>query len=140
MFAANSSNPWLVLLVRESWFRDMVTAKWAELVQYGVLRTALELVEEQKATFADQYRANLQRWPNRLNGDVELLPEINSYRTQGEAADYLERWLHNRLNYLNTQWGDGTDVLAQPAGEAAAAVSLCEAEVCLVGEERKIVR
>ena len=127
LYAANSTNPWLVLLVREGWFRDMVTAKWAELVQYGVLRTALELVETQKVTFADQYRNNFTRWPGRLYGDGELLPEINSYRTQGEAADYLERWLHSRLNYLNAQWGDGSDVLTLPEGKAAAAASLCAA-------------
>ncbi len=127
LYAANSTNPWLVLLVREGWFRDMVTAKWAELVQYDVLRTALELVETQKVTFADQYRNNFTRWPGRLYGDGELLPEINTYRTQGEAADYLERWLHSRLNYLNAQWGDGSDVLTLPEGKAAAAASLCAA-------------
>lgn len=125
MYAANSSNPWFVLLIHEDWFMDIVREKWEKLCRYDVLKTALSLVEEQSTTYEAYYQSNFERWPNRLYGDGELTAQVNSFRTQGEAAEYLYGWLYLRFNYLNFQWGDGSDVLGggteddQPVPEGA---------------------
>lgn len=114
MYAANCDNPWLILLVNEQWFQDMVAQKWAELIDHGVITTALELVELQKAVYEQYYVKNYERWQNRINyGEGEVIWGINTYTAQAQAADYLYRWLHKRFNYLNTQWGDGKDVFEE---------------------------
>lgn len=112
MYAANSDNPWLILLINEQWFQDMIRAKWAELIEYSVITTALDLITEQKTVYEQYYAKNYDRWPSRIwDGNDELTWELNSYWTQGQAADYLYRWLYKRFNYLNSVWGDGSDVL-----------------------------
>ena len=116
MYAANSDNPWLILLAKQDWFWDMVQAKWAKLVDNNVLTTALELITLQKTTYVDYYAHNYERWSHRFSDSSvrgELTSELNSYTSQGQAADYLYRWLYKRFNYLNTQWGDGADILGK---------------------------
>lgn len=110
MYAANSDNPWFILLIHQDWFMQMVKDKWAELCHYGVLGTAVDLVLRQKKVYETYYAKNFTRWKNRIIwGNDELIWELNSYTTQGEAADYLYHWLFKRINYLNRQWGNGQD-------------------------------
>lgn len=112
VYAGNSSNPWLLLLIGQDWFRNIVKEKWNKLCNYGVLERSLALVEEYKTTLSAAYEKNYTRWKSRIDyGNGELIWELNTYRTQGEAADYLYRWLHTRLNFLNSLWGNGKDVL-----------------------------
>ena len=90
----------------------MIKEKWVKLNAYGVIKNSLELITKQKETHENYFTKTLTRWSNRVNyGNGELTSELNSYRTQGQAADYLYRWLYKRYNYLSTQWSDGRDVL-----------------------------
>ena len=112
LYAANKDNPWLLLLIHEDWFQKLVAEKWEELKLYGVLKNSLDLVTDMKTDYQSYYEKNYERWDQRIwGGDGELIGELNSYRTQAQAADYLYRWLYTRYNYLNTVWGDGKDVL-----------------------------
>ncbi|MBO5328278.1 MAG: CotH kinase family protein [Clostridia bacterium] len=104
MYAANKNNPWYNLVTNQAWFKDMVKQKWVELKNYGVFETSLELVNDYKTTYESYFKRNYERWPNRLNGNSECVAVLNSYRTQGQAADYLYNWLTTRYNYLDTQW------------------------------------
>lgn len=113
MYAANKSNPWLLLFINQPWFQQKVREKWDELYRCGVLKTSLALITECEKTYEEFYAANYRRWPERLAGEHEATEELNACKTQGEAAEYLYKWLHNRLNYLNAQWGNGKDVLAK---------------------------
>ncbi|MCH5157422.1 MAG: CotH kinase family protein [Clostridiales bacterium] len=116
LYAANSDNPWLILLVNEQWFRDMVRAKWAELVENDVLTTALVLINSQKTVYEQYYARNYERWEDRIiYGNGELIGELNSYTTQGQAANYLYNWLGRRFNYLNQVWGDGSGESSVPS-------------------------
>lgn len=114
MYAANCDNPWLVLLINETWFQNMVCEKWAELVNHNVLTTALELINTQKTVYEQHYVRNFERWASRIwYGNGELIWELNTYTTQAQAANYLYNWLYKRFNYLNGMWGDGSDVLGK---------------------------
>ena len=35
---------------------------------------------------------------------------INSFTTQAQAAEYAQNWVRNRVNFINTIWGDGKDL------------------------------
>ncbi len=106
LFAAQSANPWLSLLANEDWFVEMVKEKWLELCSAEVPEKSLELIQKQKTVYEQYYKNNYERWPNRiLKGNGEVTNELNSYKTQGEAADYLYSWLNRRYMYLYEKWG-----------------------------------
>lgn len=104
LYAAQKNNPWFRLVTGEEWFQKMVREKWSDLVKNGVPETALEIVKTYKELYEGYYEKNYTKWSSRLNGDGECVSEINSYRTQGQAADYLYNWLTARFDYLNEQW------------------------------------
>ncbi|MBQ7323040.1 MAG: CotH kinase family protein [Clostridia bacterium] len=108
MYAMNKGNPWFNLMRNVSWFNDMVCEKWAEIKEYKVLDNALALVAKEKATYKAYYTKNYQKWTQRLNGNMEVVSQLNSYRdantAQGLASDYLTNWLTRRFAYLDSQW------------------------------------
>ena len=105
MYARDSLNPWFNLLADEQWFQELVKEKWDELKQAGVLDNALKLSLYHKETFKEYYNRNYEKWGSRISGgNGEVVPEINAYTTQAEAADYQYRWLKARLIYLDSQW------------------------------------
>ncbi len=112
MFVANSDNPWLTVLIRQEWFMDMVKEKWAEMVEYDLLKNALGLIGDFEQTYSSYYELSFDRWGN-IGIDLPDHPvaEVVNCKTHADAANYLHAWLYARLNYLNTQFGDGTDVL-----------------------------
>lgn len=109
LYAANCNNPWLILLIRENWFQDMIKQKWAELLEYDVLTTALSLIGEQKTTYANYYVKNYERWAERIQNGGEknqIVDAVNKNKTQADGATYLSNWLRNRFNFINRYWGD----------------------------------
>ncbi|MBO5328041.1 MAG: CotH kinase family protein [Clostridia bacterium] len=112
MFVANSNNPWLVVLITEDWFMDMVKEKWSEMKDNGVLKNVLNLIDTFATTNGSYYEQSFEKWGNiNIQLPDNLLKPVVNCKTHAEAADYLKGWLYTRLNYLNGQFGDGTDVL-----------------------------
>lgn len=106
LFAADSLNPWLSLLAHEDWFIEMVKERWNKMTGQGVQENALKLVLEIKDKYSDYFQRNYDKWKKRVMfGNGELIPEVNAFRTQGEAADHLYNWLSNRFRYLDSVWG-----------------------------------
>lgn len=112
MYAANRSNPWFILFINETWFQEMIRDKWQDLYEFRVLERALDMVMNCKKIYKENYEANYRRWPACLQAlPGERTDALNACTSQAEAADILYDWLYARLNFLNTQWGNGTDVL-----------------------------
>ena len=106
LFAADSLNPWLSLLAHEDWFIEMVKERWNKMTEQKIQENALKLVLEIKENYSEQFTRNYDKWKKRaLYGNGELTPKVNSFHTQGEAADYLYIWLSNRFRYLDSVWG-----------------------------------
>ena len=104
-YARYAGNPWLQLFAAEPWFQDMVKARWAELKAQGLPEKTLALVTTLTETYATDFARNYERWPSRItDGNHELVEELNRYRSQQEAADYLYRWLSDRFTYLDASW------------------------------------
>lgn len=101
----NSKNPWFAVLKKESWFTDMVKAKWAELKVNGVTDGALNMVTRFKSTYEPYYNNNFLRWSKRISeGNHELNDTVNKCKTQADASNYLYQWLSTRFTYLDTKW------------------------------------
>ncbi len=144
LYAANCDNPWFSVLINTDFFQMLVKEKWEKLIQYDVFKNALSLITEQTKAYESDYDQNINRWRQRLGGYGELTYEMNQIVTQEGAAEHLYRWLYARLNYLNTIFGNGKDILAgnewpvPSAPDAALRSYRFEAENCAHHESMKL--
>lgn len=105
LFVPGRGNPWFDLLCGENWFREMARRRWNELADAGVQERALALVQAHRTVYEPAYAKNYVRWISRiLDGNHELVRELNLSMNQQQASAYLTRWLEARFAYLNSIW------------------------------------
>ncbi len=92
-----TGNPWMMLLVNQSWFNDMVKTKWNE-----VKNTIPPIISNQISTLTNKYATNFENnykiWPMEPND--EYRPEAAVCNTQSAAANQLGSWLTSRSETL----------------------------------------
>lgn len=92
-----TGNPWMMLLVNQSWFNDMVKTKWNE-----VKNTIPPIISNQISTLTNKYATNFENnykiWPMEPND--EYRPEAAACNTQSAAAGQLGSWLTSRVETL----------------------------------------
>lgn len=113
-YAYGSSNPWLTLLTGQTFFQNMVKAKWAKLVEENVFQGLFDAMHSYSRLYEADYAANFQKW-NHMGGNYgetagELRAETKSVYSQNDARRFLEDWLGDRLTYLSSVYGDGADL------------------------------
>ena len=92
-----TGNPWMMLLVNQPWFNEMVKEKWnavKDSVFSKVTRQITSLTSEYSASFEKNYR----KWPMEPND--EYRPAAAACNTQREAANQLKNWLNTRRTSL----------------------------------------
>lgn len=99
-------NPWLMVLVNEEWFNDLVKQRWSEIADSGAFERAYELINSETESYSAAFDKNYQKWDNIKHNDAanELSWQAKQCRSQRDAAEYLERWLRSRVEFLNSQW------------------------------------
>ena len=104
-FETNFTNPWLALFRDVPWFQDMVRAKWRELRENHVPETMLQLITDYSDRYSLNYTENYRQWPARIiHGNHEVVDEVNTNKTQQDAALYMYEWLEGRFAWLDEQW------------------------------------
>lgn len=104
-YAAYANNPWLRLFAGETWFQELVRARWSEIKAQDLPAQTLALIRTLTDTYAADFARNYDRWPARITeGNHELIGELNNCQSQQEAADYLYRWLSERFSCLDARW------------------------------------
>lgn len=78
------SNPWFIILYKQSWFREIVKTRWAEI---GGPNGIAKCIAEENALI-DQFARDMNR--------------KDSYTA--DAARGNLRWIQNRANWLDTLW------------------------------------
>lgn len=102
MFAANSSNPWLLIFINESWFQNMIKAKWQEMTDNSVQTNTLQYINTLRSSYSAAYERNFTKWgfhKLEVSGTVNTTVFDNA-----SAITQLYGWLNTRFNYLNSQW------------------------------------
>ena len=100
-------NPWLAVLMREDWFRNIVREKWTAAYDSGVFSRTAEMIRSDAAAYQDAFARNDERWPSsRRNAGVraELCRRSLKCKTSQESAEYLAGWLESRVAFLNEYW------------------------------------
>lgn len=92
-----TGNPWMMLLVNQSWFNDMVKTKWNE-----VKNTIPPIISNQISTLTNKYATNFENnytiWP--MEDNDEYRQEARDCKTQAAAAGQLGNWLTSRVETL----------------------------------------
>lgn len=99
-------NPWLVVLAYEDWYQDLIKSKWTSIYDSGVFTRAYDMIETDKNQYRDAFTRNYKKWNNLNHASFASELSLNAARckTHGDAADYLKKWLQNRVDFLNGQW------------------------------------
>ena len=100
-------NPWLAVLSYEDWYCDIIREKWTQLYDSGVFEKACQTISADKSRYSEAFARNIEKWGmttknSEVNG--ELSEEAKSCSTQAEAADFLEKWLRSRVEFMNSCW------------------------------------
>lgn len=105
MYAANCSNPWLSLFLKEDWFYKKVQDRFLQLNKAGVFENSLKLIDDYTRKYQPDYEKNFTRWPNQrpyknASCKDELREEQSYFHTQEESAQFLKTWYQARIQYL----------------------------------------
>lgn len=99
-------NPWLVVLMYEDWFRDIIKEKWTALYDSGCFDRAKEMISSDSDNFKLAFERNYDRWRNIGNNPAsgEWCARAAACKSQKEAADYLSEWLSSRVAFMDSCW------------------------------------
>ena len=92
-----TGNPWMMLLVNQSWFNDMVKTKWND-VKADLALTISTQISDLTSKYTTNFENNYKKWPMEPND--EYRPEAAVCNTQSAAASQLGSWLTSRSETL----------------------------------------
>lgn len=134
LYAANSYNPWMVLLYKSTLIKNKIKQKWNELIQNKVFEKLMKYLDDSSTLYEQNYKMNFDKWKNIGNyardkyeeyskqetidwAPIELdwwmavvgsdiVPEATwkNVSSQVDAKEYLKNWLKERLITLNNLW------------------------------------
>ena len=100
-------NPWLVVLVYEGWYQDLVRETWTRVYDSSVFARCNDLIASDSTRLRDEFEKNYAKWDNIRHPDefvAELSEPAKACKTEAEAAEFLRQWLDSRVSFLNAQW------------------------------------
>lgn len=99
-------NPWLMVLMNEDWYRELVMERWTDIYNSGAFERVYEMISSDSEKFQTEFTRNYDRWDNIRQNDArnELCFRAAACATQKQAADYLKSWLEWRVSFLNSEW------------------------------------
>ena len=100
------SNPWLMVLQYEDWFREMIYDRWTEIYDNGTFDRVYEMISSESEKYEKAFELNYEKWDNIRNNGAsnELCRAAAACKSEKEAADYLHSWLTSRVEFLNSEW------------------------------------
>ena len=93
-----TGNPWMMLLVNQPWFNEMVKEKW-NAVKGSVFSKVTNQITSLTSEYSANFEANYKTWPMEPND--EYRSEAADCKTQSEAASQLKNWLNTRKSSLD---------------------------------------
>ena len=105
----DSANPWFLLFINESWFRELVKTKWNSLMSANAFDSVFSYIETITADYEDKFVENYKKWKNcGVQGESSVYwiefdySDAGNCKNQTEAAECLYGWLSTRITNLNT--------------------------------------
>lgn len=105
------TNLWYVMLGSIDWFEDMMKEQWQ--IKYPMLQEIAMETLYMTYRYADAYDHDWATWGHAANRALihhHCAADLQSFQNHADNGEFVNRWLMNRLKWLNRQWGDGTEV------------------------------
>ena len=103
----SSFNPWLVILMHEDWYMDIIRQEWTEAYDSLVFDRVFEMIEKDTSQYSEAFDRNYKRWNNLIDKSAfqdELTAKSKAVKTHGEASMLLSQWLKTRVEFLNSKF------------------------------------
>lgn len=99
-------NPWLMVLINEDWYQDIIMERWTDIYDSGTFERAYEMIVSDSEKFEPAFTRNYDKWNNIRHNDArsELCAGAAACTTQKQAAYYLKGWLESRVDFLDSVW------------------------------------
>lgn len=134
LYAANSLNPWMVLLYKSELIQNQIKEKWSELIQNKVFENLMQYFDQCSTLYAENYKINFEKWKNIgqyardqyekylkdeqlgsapaeldwwfavAGSDIVPTATWQNVSSQADCKNYLKKWLKERLTTLNNLW------------------------------------
>ncbi|MCQ2087495.1 MAG: CotH kinase family protein [Bacilli bacterium] len=109
LFASESSNMWINLMSKFSWFQTKVKARWNELREAKLFERALDMIEDYAISYKSEYAKNFAKWTSNMGSNpetsFEVRRDIQKFKTERECENQLYEWMVQRVDYLETVFG-----------------------------------
>lgn len=102
----SNTNVWFKVLLKNSWFKEKVTARWNE-VKADADKIPASIRAQAQAGY-NSYCRNFQRWPifgQKINRETQVIRNLKSYK---EHYEYYANWMQNRIQWLDNYWNSPT--------------------------------
>ena len=110
LFASESSNMWLNLMSKFSWFQTKVKARWNELREQKLFERALDMIEDYSINYKSEYAKNFAKWTSNMGSNpetsFEVRRDVQNCRTEKQCEDQLYNWMVKRVDYLESVFGN----------------------------------
>lgn len=93
------SNQWYYTMMRYTWFRELVLARWDE-VREKIMALPAIVTERAESNF-NSFSRNFEKWQifgTSQNRETEFITSLRSYK---EHYEYLAEWLGNRIAWID---------------------------------------
>lgn len=99
-------NPWLMVLMNEDWYQELVMERWTEIYDSGAFDRAYDMISSDSERHEAAFTRNYDKWDNIRHNDAknELCAGAAACTTQKQAAEYLRSWLEARVSFLDSKW------------------------------------
>lgn len=93
------SNPWYYTIMKNRWFRDLVTQRWDEFE--SELDALPEEILENGQKYYNSFCRNFDKWRifgRSMNRETKFITSLSTYT---EHYTYLSEWVSNRIKWLD---------------------------------------
>ena len=100
-------NPWLMVLMYQDWYRDIIKERWTELYDSGALKNVCEMITTDSEQYEKAFVKNSEKWGEAFTNQsilYELSEAAAECKTEKQAAEYLRSWLEARVEFMNSEW------------------------------------
>ena len=101
-----TSNMWLQLFGKLSFFMDMVKVKWNKIRDEKAFENMFHMARDIFVDYDLEMVRNLNRWPTN-NAANELRDPFKNTKDYLKARTETINWCAKRIDYLESKWGNG---------------------------------
>lgn len=134
-----SSNMWMSLISKAPFFKNVMKEKWNALMEKGFVDKTNAFIDDFSSRYVNDYKQNFQKWPQNIGNNPEVnfetRSEVNKFKTEKEAANFMKSWLNTRLTWINNDVNDIREPTTEEFKTGCTKIRL-EAEDAVLGNSK----